>query len=218
MGESKKISRRRFILLAGGAMGASVLACGGGLAILATPTPAADFGTSTCGKESVGEMQKILVTYASRYGSTAEVAQAVAAQLCARGEAVEVRAVADVTDISRYRAVVVGSAVRMGQWLAPAVKFVEAHKDALSRVPVAYFSVHMLAVDDSEASRQKRAAYVAPVHAILAPRHEAFFAGKIDSRQFTLLDRLMTKATGSVDGDRRNWQAISTWADQLFVS
>jgi menaquinone-dependent protoporphyrinogen oxidase len=216
MGESKKIGRRRFILLAGGALGASLLACGGGLAIVATPTPAMNFGTSACGKEN--GMKKILVTYASRYGSTAEVAQAIAAQLCARGEAVDGCAVADVTDVSAYRAVVVGSAVRMGQWLAPAVKFVEAHKDALSQVPVAYFTVHMLSVDDSEASRQKRAAYVAPVRAILAPSHEAFFAGKIDSRQFTLLDRLMTKATGSVDGDQRNWPAIRTWADQIFVN
>ncbi len=166
----------------------------------------------------MGESKKILVTYASRYGSTAEVAQAIAAQLCARGEDVDVRSVTDVTDVSPYRAVVVGSAVRMGQWLAPAVKFVKAHRDALSQVPLASFTVHMLAVDDSEASRQKRAAYLAPVRAILAPRHEAFFTGKIDSRQFTLLDRLMTKATGSVDGDQRNWQAIRSWADQIFVN
>ena len=67
----------------------------------------------------------ILVTYASRAGSTAGVAQAVAHTLTERGIAVKVRPMQDVQDLTRYSAVVAGSAVRMSRWLPEAMAFVE---------------------------------------------------------------------------------------------
>ncbi len=70
---------------------------------------------------------KVLVAYASRAGSTAEVAQAVAEVLRARsgGDTVDVLPV----KIGQrpqpcYRAVIAGSAIRMGKWLPEAVEFV----------------------------------------------------------------------------------------------
>jgi menaquinone-dependent protoporphyrinogen oxidase len=161
-------------------------------------------------------MNRILVAYATRYGSTAEVAQAIGERLRQRGEAVDVYPVEEVTDVSGYRAVVVGSAIRIGQWLPAAVQFVEKHREALRAVPTAFFTVHLMALDDSEASQQHRAAYLAPVHAIVTPQHEAFFAGKVDLRQLNLGERLMTRAVRSPVGDLRDWEAIHAWADQLF--
>ncbi len=102
-------------------------------------------------------MKKILVAYASRYGSTAEVAQAIGAQLSQRGATVDVCSVADVRDLASYDAVVVGSAIRMGQWLGAATKFVEANQAALRQVPVAFFTLHILALGDGAASQQERA-------------------------------------------------------------
>jgi len=77
----------------------------------------------------------------SRAGSTGEVAEAIGQVLCEAGAAVDVRLAKEVTDLSPYRAVVVGSAVYMGKWMPEAVKFVETHRDALSRMPVAYFLI-----------------------------------------------------------------------------
>ena len=168
-------------------------------------------------RQPLDTMRKILVTYASKYGSTGEVAQAIADQLCLRSAAADVRRVEEVTDASGYDAVVVGSAVRMGRWLTPAVEFVEKNAAALQKAPTAFFTVHMLATDDSEASRQQRAAYVAPVHAALTPQHEAFFAGEIDTSRLALGDRLMVKLVRSRTGDYRDWPGIRSWADQLFV-
>lgn len=215
MRKRREFNRRRFLLAAAGAMGAGMLACGGGLALLATPPAAVNFGQTSCGKGTT--MQKVLVVYASRCGSTVEVAQAVAEQLCRRGDSAEVCAVEEASDPANYDAVVVGSAIRMGKWLPAAVQFVERHQATLAQKPTAFFTVHMLNVDDSAQSRAARAEYVAPVHALLAPQAEAFFAGKMDFARLNFMDRLMAKMVKSKEQDLRNWTAIRTWGDQLFV-
>ena len=63
---------------------------------------------------------RILVTYATRAGSTAEVAAACAETLAARGYAVDVKPVKEKTQLTGYSAVVLGSAIRMGDWLPEA--------------------------------------------------------------------------------------------------
>jgi menaquinone-dependent protoporphyrinogen oxidase len=192
-----------------------MLACGGSLAVVATPTPALDYGQTQCGKEN--KMSKVLVAYASRYGSTAEVAQAIGQELCSRGQTADVRNIEEVKDLSAYDAVVVGSAIRMGRWLPAATRFVQSNQAALRNLPTAFFTVHMLATDDSAASRQQRESYTATERGLVTPTTEAFFAGKTDPKQLNLVERLMFKATNSPEGDLRNWQVIRSWADEIVV-
>ncbi len=212
---SNTISRRQFLWTAGGVLVASMAACGGSILVMATPTPALNYGQFACGKRD--KMSKVLVAYASRYGSTAEVAQAIADELCRRGQAAEVRSVEEVTDLSAYSAVVIGSAIRMARWLPAATAFVQTHQAALGQMPMAFFTVHMLALDDSSASRQKRAEYTAAERAMVKPVAEAFFAGKIDVKQLNFVERLMFKTTGSPGGDLRDWQSIRDWTDTVAV-
>ena len=209
------MSRRRFLWAAGGVMAASMLACGGSVALMAAPTPAVDYGGSHCGED--GTMSKVLVAYASRYGSTAEVAQAIGQELCSRGQAAEVRNVEEVQDLAAYDAVVVGSAIRMGRWLPPATAFVQKNGAALRNLPVAFFTVHMLATDDSDASRQQRAAYTAAERDLVQPAAEAFFTGAIDPQKLNLMERMMVKMVKSPTGDLRNWEAIRSWADEAVT-
>jgi len=83
--------------------------------------------------------KRILIASVGRYGSTAEVAEAIGQELGRCGAVVETCPARDVTDISSHDAVIVGSAIYFGKWLPEAVKFVETHKETLSRIPVAYF-------------------------------------------------------------------------------
>jgi len=162
-------------------------------------------------------MNKVLVAYASKCGSTGEVAQAIAQELCSQGMTVDVRRVSEVKDVSEYDAFVVGSAIRMGSWLGEAKKFVEANAAALQAAPTAIFTVHMLNTDDSEESKTNRTAYVAPIHAHVQPQSEAFFAGKMELSKLSFLDRMLSKMMGAQDEDKRDWDAVKQWANTLTL-
>jgi menaquinone-dependent protoporphyrinogen oxidase len=155
---------------------------------------------------------RVLVAYASKSGTTVEVAQAIAEKMVSLGHAVDLRRVDDVADHSGYSAILVGSAVRYGKWLAQAARFVEAHRQALSAVPTAFFTVHGLATDDSEESRQKREAYVAPIRLIVKPDREAFFGGRIDYARLGLVERQIARLVKAPEQDLRDWRSIRAWA------
>ncbi len=211
MPESKGITRRRFIGLLGGAAGMGVLTCCG-LGALATARPHVEYPESTCGGDTVG---RILIAYASRAGSTGEVAEAIGQVLCAGGVSVDVRLAKEVSDLGGYSAVVVGSAIRMGRWLPEAVRFVEQHQDALKTMPVAYFQVSGFLKEDTPERRQEAATYLAPVRALVTPVSEGLFAGKMDYSKLSFFDRTIARMVGSVEGDWRDWDAIRAWAEGL---
>jgi menaquinone-dependent protoporphyrinogen oxidase len=82
----------------------------------------------------------VLVTAASRHGATREIAEAVGRALAERGVETDVREIEEAGDPAAFEAVVLGSAVYMGQWLEPARRYVEEHGEALSARPVWLFS------------------------------------------------------------------------------
>ena len=84
---------------------------------------------------------KILVTYASRMGSTAGIAEAIGKTLTENGAEVEVRPMESVKDLTPYQAVVAGSAIQGQQWLPEAMQFLRQHQAALAQKPFAAFLV-----------------------------------------------------------------------------
>ena len=77
---------------------------------------------------------------ASRHGATREIAAAIAVELEDAGLEVDDRPVEEVEEIDGYDAVVLGSAVDVGKWLAPARRLAEERAEELSRRPVWLFS------------------------------------------------------------------------------
>jgi menaquinone-dependent protoporphyrinogen oxidase len=215
MSDKNKITRRQFLLMGGGAVGATILACGG-LATLASVAPECKYIDESY--EGNNTMQKkILVAYASKCGSTGEVAQAIGQTLAKTGAAVDVKPIGKVNNLSDYQGVVVGSAIRAGRWLPEAVTFAKTNQPALSRMPTAYFTVCMSLYQDTEEKRRKADAYLDPVRQIVKPIAAASFAGKMDYSKLALIDRLIiTQAIKTPEGDFRNWQAIQAWAQTLF--
>jgi menaquinone-dependent protoporphyrinogen oxidase len=65
-----------------------------------------------------------LVTYCSRFGSTAQIAERIAAVIRREDHLVDLRPLEEVTSIASYDAVVVGSGVHDGRWPEPARTFV----------------------------------------------------------------------------------------------
>ncbi|HDQ74111.1 MAG TPA: flavodoxin [Chloroflexi bacterium] len=214
METTKVINRRKFLQMTGAAIGVSALACCGG-GVLATRTPRIDFPESSDG--GTNAMHNILVTYASKAGSTGEIAEAIGQTLSEKGASVDVRPVKEVDDVSGYQAVVVGSAIRIGQWLSEATRFLEANQAVLKKVPIAYFSVCLRITEDKPEAQREAQGYNEAASAIVTSVSAKVFAGKMDYSQISLLERMMMKAMKSPEGDWRDWDAIHAWAGQLFI-
>ena len=160
--------------------------------------------------------RKFLVAYATRTGTTAEIAETIARTLAARGEAVDVRLVQDVTDLGLYDGVLLGSAVRFGQWLPEAQKFVEAHRAGLGRRPTAIFTVHGLNLGDDETSLSQRQAYLTGVRKFVHARSEGFFAGKIDLSKLKFFERILAKALKATGASLLDLAAVRAWAEDAY--
>ncbi|MBU1662861.1 MAG: flavodoxin domain-containing protein [Chloroflexi bacterium] len=209
------LSRRDFLKLAGVRLGATALTCSG-LGCAATYSPEIETPELIYGKENPMN-KRILVTYATRAGSTVEVAAAIGETLSARGFVVDVKPVKDQPRLDGCQAVVMGSAIRMGQWLPEAVEFVKANQQALNRMPVALFTVHMLNIGDDEQSRTNRLAYLNTVRPLLQKADEVYFAGKMDFSRLSFLDRLISGMVKAQEGDRRDWDNIRNWAQTILA-
>jgi menaquinone-dependent protoporphyrinogen oxidase len=211
---SPKINRRKFLTLAGATLGVSAAACCG-LGAAGTYSPHVELTKNHYQGEN--EMNnRILVAYASKVGSTGEVASFIGKTLSSNGATVDVQPIEKVTDVNVYQAVVVGSAVRAGQWISAATDFVKTNQSYLSRTPTAYFTCCMTLHEDTEANRQKAVGFMAPVCDLVTPVDMAAFAGKMDYSKISFFERFMvTKVFSTPEGDFRNWDAIRAWTNGL---
>ncbi len=157
----------------------------------------------------------VLVAYATRYGSTQEVAEAVAATLRERGLEVDIQPMQQVRTLEEYRAVVLGSPLYMFRWHKDARRFVARHREALMERPVAIFALGPIHTDEKEwqGSREQLEKELAKFP-WLRPVALELFGGKFDPAKFRFpynlpaLKRMQTS-------DIRDWTAIRAWASTL---
>ena len=138
MVDQKLVSRRKFLKIAGGALGAGILTCGGGALLgLRTPSSVKFPEQSFC----EGQGKKILVAYATKCGSTAEIATAITEILCAGGLSAELKRASSVKSVEGYQGVVLGTAIYMGSPLKEATNFIEKFGSQMADTPLAIFDV-----------------------------------------------------------------------------
>ena len=157
---------------------------------------------------------KVLVTYASKYGATAEIAAKIGAVLRQAGLEAEVLSVEGVGDLAPYGAIVLGSAVYMGQWRKEAVAFLEANEPALAARPLWLFSSGPTGEGDPVKLLQGWRLPTAqqPLADRLKPRDIAVFHGALDTKKLSLAEKLVIKGVKAPVGDYRQCEAITAWA------
>jgi menaquinone-dependent protoporphyrinogen oxidase len=155
----------------------------------------------------------ILVTFASRHGSTRAIAETIAAELEGCGHRTVFLDVAHLTTLDSFDAVVCGSGVYLGRWLTPARDFLDRFQAELSSRPVWLFSSGQIGtqpVPEPQDVSSRR-------DTIRLIEHRCF-AGRLDPHELGLGERLMTRMVGSAAGDYRNWDEIRSWARQIGMT
>ena len=157
---------------------------------------------------------RILVSTASRHGSTTEVAAQVAETLRAglpAGTVVEELQAAEAGDPASYDAVVLGSAVYMGRWLDDARGLAERIAAQPPR-PVWLFSVGPIGDPPKPAGEPAEVADIArTTHA----RGHRLFAGRLDRRPLGFGEKAVVMALRVADGDFRDFDTIDAWGRQI---
>jgi menaquinone-dependent protoporphyrinogen oxidase len=159
---------------------------------------------------------RILVAYATRYGSTAEVAEAIGDELRKAGVAVDVRPVTEVSDLSPYSAAIIGSPIYMGKWLPEPQVFIERHQQHLRSIPVAYFAVGLKIEEGSPEILRKAEASMDQVRMLVKPVEIGLFAGRLESGRLSITDRSIIKLIRAKTGDFRNWEAVRAWGQAVL--
>jgi len=157
---------------------------------------------------------RILVTSASRHGSTAEIATELGKALrgALPGIGVDVVPLSRVASFTDYDAVVLGSAVYFGRWLDEARWQVTAHAEALRQRPVWLFSSGPVGDSSVPTTEPADADELA---AAIGARGQVVFPGALHRELLGMRERLAVGIVRAVDGDYRDWPAVRAWADRI---
>ena len=155
---------------------------------------------------------KVLVTAASKHGSTSEIAAAIGDLLQERGADVLVIPPEAVEDVADYDAVVLGSAIYAGRWRKSANEFVARNISQLSKREVWLFSSGPLGDPPKPAEELADAASIIDA---TRPQEHRVFAGKLNRGKLNFGERALVKGVGADYGDFRDWVEIRQWASHI---
>ena len=163
-------------------------------------------------------MTRVLVTYASKHGSTEEIARAIAHELRERNLDVDCVDVGDAS-LGVFDAVILGSAVYMGRWRSEAKHFLKKHLDTLSTIPFWIFSSGPVG-EKAQEDFDKNAKWLEP-HRVLEIAEKAgmrghmVFGGRLPTDPEGFMENSMVRNTPEEFRDSRDWDAIRRWADEV---
>lgn len=160
----------------------------------------------------------VLVAYASKRGSTAEIAETIAATLRREGLGVCLEKVENVQTLDPYDAVVIGSAVYMKRWRGDARHFLKKHRKALKQKPFWVFSSGPVGDPSNDNPEWTEPPKIVEKVEELGGRGHVVFGGCLPAEPHGLMEKAMVDGTPKELRDRREWAEIRNWAKQIAVS
>ena len=155
---------------------------------------------------------RVLVAYGSRFGSTAEIAEAIASELREGGFDVDCVPAHDAKTADGYDGVVLGSAVYMRRWRRDARRFLEKHARELERVPFWVFSSGSVGAPEQRDPDWEEPAKVMALVERLGVREHVVFGGSIPAKPTGFMQKAMASEMPEEFRDLRDWDEIRAWA------
>ena len=149
---------------------------------------------------------KVLVSAASKHGSTAAIAEAIGSVLSSGGIDVDVCRPEEVTTVAPYDGVVLGSGVYAGRWL------IAREAQELAFKPVWLFSSGPIG---DPPKPEEEPPDMAAARERLHPIDSAIFAGRLDRSDLGLAEKAIVAVVRAPDGDFREWSSVSEWASRI---
>jgi menaquinone-dependent protoporphyrinogen oxidase len=175
-------------------------------------------------------MNKVLIVYGTRYGSTSEVAQEMintAREFGAQVDAVNLEKGTPFPEPEEYDLVIIGSGIRTGQWKKEPLEFIEQKLESLSKTKVALFVVSGYAGNPDKVA-EAQVEYLDSMPAKypgLSPISTALIGGVFEFKKYNLVIRALVKniVKSQVPPgeeipekiDFRDWDMIRDWIKQL---
>jgi menaquinone-dependent protoporphyrinogen oxidase len=156
----------------------------------------------------------ILVTYASKMGSTKEIAETVGRQLQTSGMQVSVAPCKDRVSPEGFDAVIIGSAIYTRRWMKSATRYLKRYADRLDRDRTWLFHSGPCGegARDEHVQAPRAVKRVIARHGLSAP---VTFGGRLDVDHATGPVSRWMSAEGPLSGDFRDWDRIRTWASDI---
>ena len=165
--------------------------------------------------------RKILITYASKYGATAEIAGKISDLLLQVGLQVDLFSVDNVRDLAPYHADILGSGVYIGQWNKKAAVFLQNNEEALTERQVWLFSSGPTGVGDPVEllNGWRLPAALQPAVSRIQPCGTVVFHGFINPNRLNFIQKWVIKnIVKKPFGDYRDWDAIEAWTGTVAQS
>lgn len=166
--------------------------------------------------------ERVLVAYGSKYGSMAEIAQAIGTTLRVAGLGVDVERAREVCWLEPYRAVVVGSAVYMARWRSDAMRLVRSQRKDLAQRVVWVFSSGPVREEkgerDKKEERWTKPKRVQRLATEIKAHERVMFGGRVSEDADGFLRENVAKNTPPEFRDGRDWTAIEAWAKRIADS
>lgn len=157
----------------------------------------------------------VLVAYASKRGSTAEIAETVAATLRRSGLDIDLEPAERIESLEPFDAVVLGSAVYMKRWRGDAKHFLKKHRKALRHKPFWVFSSGPVGDPASDNPEWMEPPKLAEKCEELGARGHVVFGGCLPAEPRGFMEKAMVEGTPREHRDRRNWAQIREWAAEI---
>jgi len=171
-------------------------------------------------------MNRVLIAYGTRYGTTTEVVQemsSTARELGAHVDVVQLEKGTPFPTPEEYDLVIIGSGIRAGQWTKEPLEFIEQNLESLSKTKVALFVVSGYAGNPDKVA-EAQAEYLDKMsenYPGLSPFSTALIGGMFEFKKYNLVVRALVKSIVKNQlppGEKipekidfRDWDMIRDW-------